>query len=286
MRPFRRTLIVKLLGRQPSYSFMVKKLRQIWKRKGQIDIFDLENDFYLVSFQHLDDYMEALTGGPWVILDAYLNVARWRPNFCLENAKIESVVAWVRLPDLPVPLFDKKFLLNLGNAIGKAIRLDIHTAQRARGKFARADKVQKEGVPNLQRKKGVNGGMGLKPRGVEKVMVNKEKTLEKEGQHSKLEKAKGQAIKKKPEGSGVALAEIQNKGWSIEGVPDSNPSLHKWNGVTRVDKENLHPGMFSDRAEGKVAIGIDGKRIDGDEGDPFEAYEMCPEEGGVVPVPC
>ncbi|KAI9073620.1 hypothetical protein K1719_044432 [Acacia pycnantha] len=298
---------------------MVKKLRQIWKRKGQIDIFDLENDFYLVSFQHLDDYMEALTGGPWVILDAYLNVARWRPNFCLKNAKIESVVAWVRLPDLPAPLFDKKFLLNLGNAIGKAIRLDIHTAQRARGKFARmcveldltkplipefnvegqvlsvvyeslgllcticgwfghnkdgcaefhrrkdsanmdveekgndsirgdksegmwaegvvvgnmsnhvlsekipgADKVQKEGVPNLQRKKGVNGGMGLKPRGVEKV----------------------------------ALAEIQNKGWSIEGVPDSNPSLHKWNGVTRVDKENLHPGMFSDRAEGKGVLSL------------------------------
>ncbi|KAI9111227.1 hypothetical protein K1719_017838 [Acacia pycnantha] len=70
-------------------------------------------------------------------MDAYLNVARWRPDFCPKNAKIESVVAWVRLPDLPAPLFDKKFLLNLGNAIGKAIRLDVHTAQRARGKFAR-----------------------------------------------------------------------------------------------------------------------------------------------------
>ncbi|KAI9124632.1 hypothetical protein K1719_004554 [Acacia pycnantha] len=44
--------------------------------------------------------------------------------------------AWVRFPYFPVPLFDKKFLLNLGNTIGKAIRLDIHTVQRARGKFA------------------------------------------------------------------------------------------------------------------------------------------------------
>ncbi|KAI9083401.1 hypothetical protein K1719_034615 [Acacia pycnantha] len=108
MKPFKRTLVVKLLGRQPAYGFM-----------------------------HNDDYMGALTGGPWVILDAYLNVARWRPEFCPKKSKIESVVAWVRLPDLPAPLFDKKFLLNLGNAIGKAIRLDIHTAQRARGKFAR-----------------------------------------------------------------------------------------------------------------------------------------------------
>ncbi|KAI9125997.1 hypothetical protein K1719_003415 [Acacia pycnantha] len=103
---------MKLLGRQPSYGFMVKKLRQIWERKGQIDIFDLENDFYLVSFQHLDDYMEALMGGPWVILNAYLNVARWRPDFCPKNAKLR-------------------------NAIGKAIRLDVHTTQRARGKFSR-----------------------------------------------------------------------------------------------------------------------------------------------------
>ncbi|KAI9095716.1 hypothetical protein K1719_026276 [Acacia pycnantha] len=67
----------------------------------------------------MEDYMEALTGGPWVILDVYLSVARWKPEFSPKQEKIVSVVAWVRFPDLPVPLFDKKFLLNLGNSIGK-----------------------------------------------------------------------------------------------------------------------------------------------------------------------
>ncbi|KAI9085242.1 hypothetical protein K1719_032765 [Acacia pycnantha] len=137
MKPFRRTLIVKLMGRQLSYGFMVRKLRMLWARKGDIDVFDLENDFFLVNFQQHDDYMEALVGGPWVIADAYLNVSRWRPEFDPKKATIDTVVAWVRLPDLPAPLFDKKFLLNLGNSIGKAIRLDVHTAHRARGKFAR-----------------------------------------------------------------------------------------------------------------------------------------------------
>ncbi|KAI9100189.1 hypothetical protein K1719_024407 [Acacia pycnantha] len=137
IRPFRRSLVVKLMGRQPSYGFMTRKLRQIWARKGNIDILDLENDFYLVSFQIHEDYMEALTGGPWVITDAYLSVTRWKPEFNPKCERIDSVVAWVRFPDLPAPLFDKKFLLNLGNSIGRAIRLDIHTAQRARGKFAR-----------------------------------------------------------------------------------------------------------------------------------------------------
>ncbi|KAI9110923.1 hypothetical protein K1719_018043 [Acacia pycnantha] len=84
-----------------------------------------------------EDYMEALTGGPWVISDAYLSASRWRPEFNPKNAKINSVIAWVRFPDLPAQLFDKKFLLNLGNSIGREIRLDVHTAQRARGKFAR-----------------------------------------------------------------------------------------------------------------------------------------------------
>ena len=80
----------------------------------------MENNFYLVNFQQHEDYMEALIGGPWVIADAYLNVVRWSLEFNPKKAQIELVVAWVRFPDLPAPLFNKKFLLNLGNSIGKA----------------------------------------------------------------------------------------------------------------------------------------------------------------------
>ncbi|KAI9087133.1 hypothetical protein K1719_030897 [Acacia pycnantha] len=95
MKPFHRTLVVKLMGRQLSFGFMLKKLKQLWEKKGNIDVFDLKNDFYLVNFQYLDDYMEALTGGPWVIANAYLSVARWRPDFSPQNAKIDSVIAWL-----------------------------------------------------------------------------------------------------------------------------------------------------------------------------------------------
>ncbi|KAI9078703.1 hypothetical protein K1719_039346 [Acacia pycnantha] len=94
MKPFRRTLIVKLMGRKISYGFMVNKLRLLWARKGGIDVFDMENEFYLVNFQDNNDYMEAVIRGPWVDVDAYLNVARWRPDFNPKNAKIDSFVAW------------------------------------------------------------------------------------------------------------------------------------------------------------------------------------------------
>ncbi|KAI9094517.1 hypothetical protein K1719_026637 [Acacia pycnantha] len=107
------------------------------KEKGKIDVFDLENEFYLVTFQNMEDYMEALIGEPWVISNAYLSVGRWKPEFNMKHERIESIVAWVRFLDLPAPLFDKKFLLNLGNSSSKAIRLDVHTAKRTRGRFAR-----------------------------------------------------------------------------------------------------------------------------------------------------
>ncbi|KAI9081497.1 hypothetical protein K1719_036518 [Acacia pycnantha] len=151
------------MGRQPAYGFMLKKLRQIWERRGKIDVFDLENDFYLVNFQHTEDYMGALIGGPWVIADAYLSVSRWKHEFNHRNAKIESLIAWVRFPELPEPLFDKKILLNLGNAIGKAIRLDIHMAQRSRGKFARI----KDGCDVFHKTKAEEG-MEVEVQGEEK----------------------------------------------------------------------------------------------------------------------
>ncbi|KAI9086946.1 hypothetical protein K1719_031107 [Acacia pycnantha] len=95
MKPFRRMLIVKLMGWQLAYGFMVRKLNQIWARKGNIDVFDRENDYFSVNFQNQEDYMEALTGGPWLIANAYLNVARWRSDFNPKVAKIDYVVAWV-----------------------------------------------------------------------------------------------------------------------------------------------------------------------------------------------
>ncbi|KAI9125656.1 hypothetical protein K1719_003074 [Acacia pycnantha] len=106
----------------------------------------------------MDDYMEALIGGPWVISDAYLSVARWRPEFSPKNERINSVVAWVRFPDLPAPLFDKKFLLNLGNSIGKAIRLDVHTAQRMMGRKINEEGMVVDGVEATNKNEGDKEG--------------------------------------------------------------------------------------------------------------------------------
>ncbi|CAI0550916.1 unnamed protein product [Linum tenue] len=98
---------------------------------------DLNNDTFLATFGNDQDYLRALTGGPWVILDHYLIVHQWSPSFRPSDKPHKSVVAWVQLPELPVHFYHREVLFALGNLIGRTIKLDYHTERLERGKFAR-----------------------------------------------------------------------------------------------------------------------------------------------------
>lgn len=63
-----------------------------------------------------------------MIANLYMSVMTWRADFNPRLEVVDRVAAWVRLPDLPATHYDRKFLFNLGNAIGKAVKVDIPTA--------------------------------------------------------------------------------------------------------------------------------------------------------------
>ncbi|CAI0446447.1 unnamed protein product [Linum tenue] len=98
---------------------------------------DLDEDAFLATFDNDQDYLKALTGGPWIILDHYLIVYQWSPSFRIGDAIPRKVTAWVRFPGLPVHFYHREVLFALGNLIGRTIKLDYHTEQGQRGKFAR-----------------------------------------------------------------------------------------------------------------------------------------------------
>lgn len=56
-------------------------MEQLWNAKGSISLADLGNEYYLARFINEEDYDRALLGGPWLIVDHYLTVQQWRPNF-------------------------------------------------------------------------------------------------------------------------------------------------------------------------------------------------------------
>jgi hypothetical protein len=136
-KPWRRGVIVKLLGRRIGYKALETRLKQMWVRKGVINIIDLGNDYYLVAFTHEEDKNAAMSDGPWFIYDHYLTVREWSPNFHPASDTIKSVAVWIRVSGLPIEYYDTKVLNFIGNRVGKTVKVDKNTLQQERGKYAR-----------------------------------------------------------------------------------------------------------------------------------------------------
>ncbi|XP_028771246.1 uncharacterized protein LOC114728496 [Neltuma alba] len=134
---FAQTLVVKLLRKTTTLAAMKRNLPRLWGKRGRVKVSDVENGFFLVGFQSKEDYMDALTGGPWTLFDSYLSVARWSPEFEPELEEITKIALWVQLPGISLKYYDKKFLWNVGSAIGVVLKVDTSTALRARGMYAR-----------------------------------------------------------------------------------------------------------------------------------------------------
>nr|POE64126.1 uncharacterized protein CFP56_08497 [Quercus suber] len=135
--PWTRAIIVKVYGRSVTLNFLHNRLLSIWKPTGRLDCVDLEHGFFLTQFYLRDDYEATLKKGPWFIGEHFLSIKPWEPNFHLESANVTSVAVWIRLNGLPIEYYNLEALLQIGKATGNVLRVDTHTANEARGRFAR-----------------------------------------------------------------------------------------------------------------------------------------------------
>lgn len=136
-KPWKQSLIIKVMGNKVGYAYLLRRLNTIWHPKSRMELITLENDYFLVKFNSVCDYEFAKYGGPWMIMEHYLIVKEWRPNFDPNTDTTEKVLVWVRLPDLPIEYYDQSFLFTVGRKIGEPIRIDSATSLISRGKFAR-----------------------------------------------------------------------------------------------------------------------------------------------------
>ncbi|KAI9116630.1 hypothetical protein K1719_012288 [Acacia pycnantha] len=89
--------------------------------------------------------MRLLFDGPWLIQGHYLAVQIWSPNFNPYYNKVQKEAVLVRIPMLSMQVYAENCLLEVGNMIGKALKVDINTLAEChnrnmmveRGKFAR-----------------------------------------------------------------------------------------------------------------------------------------------------
>lgn len=136
--PWKHTLIIKIWGRQVGYAYLLCRITSIWKPKAKMELIAMENDYYLVKFNFVEDYEHAQLGGPWMVMDHYLLVRDWTPYFDPWRAGVEEkLTVWVRFSDLPIEFYDYEFLMKLGGRIGEPKNIDEATSLVSRGKFTR-----------------------------------------------------------------------------------------------------------------------------------------------------
>lgn len=136
-KQFKRSLIIKVLGRKVGYTYLLKRLSTIWHPKAKMELTSMANDYFLVKFNSATDYDFAKYGGPWMIMEHYLIVKEWRPDFEPHKNTTEKVLVRVRFPDLPLEYYDSSILFRIGEKIGKPIRIDSATSLISKGNFAR-----------------------------------------------------------------------------------------------------------------------------------------------------
>ncbi|XP_039018362.1 uncharacterized protein LOC120149703 [Hibiscus syriacus] len=98
---------------------------------------DIENDYFLVWLRTRSDFLTALSDGPWTIFRYYLTVEPWSPNFTSSQLFPSRIVAWIRLPGLPVTLYKRSLIVEIGECIGKVVKIDYQTETGHQGRFAR-----------------------------------------------------------------------------------------------------------------------------------------------------
>ncbi|EOA22310.1 hypothetical protein CARUB_v10002911mg [Capsella rubella] len=132
-----RCMIVKVLGRTVPVAVLSRRLKEMWKPSRDMVVVDLPRQFFMVRFESEDEYMAALTGGPWRVFGSYLMVQAWSPDFDPIRDEIETTPVWVRLSNLPVSFYHTTILMGIAEGLGKPIKVDITTMNLTRARFAR-----------------------------------------------------------------------------------------------------------------------------------------------------
>ncbi|KAJ1414250.1 Zinc finger, CCHC-type [Sesbania bispinosa] len=129
-RPWRRSIMVKLLGKRLGMRFLRQRLLKMWQPEGSMEMIDLENDYYLIRFSNMEDVMRVFEGGPWMILDHYLLLRRWHPEFFPHEDEFKRVAVWVRIPGLPIEYYDRNILWKIGGSLGNMLKMDGNTLRQ------------------------------------------------------------------------------------------------------------------------------------------------------------
>jgi len=136
---FKSAIICRFNGFWPRLTTLHSWILEVWKPLilDAINIYPYARGFFIVDFENLESRQCILDPGPWFWEKSVLFMRPWNPSFDPSTTIITSAPVWVRLPNLPLHLWNFFSLKTIGNAIGKFYCRCPETEEYARTTYAR-----------------------------------------------------------------------------------------------------------------------------------------------------
>ena len=101
--------------------------RAVWKLKGGVSVAFLNKDLMLFEFDFWEESNYAMERGCDLFRGGILNLERWRPESgCVKNKNLRKE-AWVRVLGLPLHLWTRETLKQIGDGCGGFLKVDEET---------------------------------------------------------------------------------------------------------------------------------------------------------------
>ncbi|XP_016178012.1 uncharacterized protein LOC107620353 [Arachis ipaensis] len=151
VEPYKDAIVIKVLGKNFSYTAITHRLKGVWRTKGGYEILDVGFGYFLVKFDLLEDREKVFLGGPWMITGSYVAVKPWSSSFRPCENTFGSTMVWIRITGLNINYYQERAMKMIASAVGKPIRIDLATKSAEREKYARACVQINLGLPVIKK---------------------------------------------------------------------------------------------------------------------------------------
>ncbi|KAF8377878.1 hypothetical protein HHK36_031266 [Tetracentron sinense] len=124
-------------GPTPTFIATKQSVERMWKVRGNLEVFALENGFFIFKLNCEEDKRCILEGGPWKIRSSILIVKEWDLYVQLEKVEFTTLPLWVKIYNLPLFLWNSRSFSAIGSGLGKPICLDKQTMAKSRLGYAK-----------------------------------------------------------------------------------------------------------------------------------------------------
>jgi len=130
-----RAIICRFNGLWPRSKDLYDWIKENWTHSCKI--YFCVKGYFIVLFDELEHYENALEEGPWFMGMAGLFLTPWFPDFDPASAVITKAPVWIRLPNLPIHLWCTKSYRQIGNALGCFLMGDYERERQGLFTYAR-----------------------------------------------------------------------------------------------------------------------------------------------------